>query len=869
MRAGRVVWRLGGVLLLSAPMVRLHAAASVPAPGGARLGRMQRFKKRDRAATGGRRLTSSFSRAAAADAEETAKGGEGGRVSPPSIDSTGLAPASHSSPLPPASASPHPPPSPPPPVALSDGCIAPLPPPSPPSSPVFDYPAHPHEDEVEARAAERLTAEEQSGVDAEVRADVEDGETRPQVSAHDEPSEADTAALQPPSPRPALRCPPPLEPPPAAVVLEQPMEVADTQQHTTAALAATPIAAAADAISVDDDGDDVMSLHDSRSAAPTVRMLIDGVSESIRLDTQRSLLQPQLPDTAQPPSSSSSSHTPPSRSKPAKAGSSGRSKASTRSVAGGGGPPASTQLRLSSSSSLGLAHHTATTAAAAPPRSAVDVSGEPEDEQAKGRVPSLFHPRSREVQRRMSAHVTPAGKRRTTARPAGGGGGGDRGKRRAGGEPPPPQPSATSESSTAASERREEAASQSRFASCPVCGDSQPIALMNHHLDAECRGAEEKQPTRRATYGTADKRRKVDAQRQPAAEQAPMSLGPPSLPAGQMLDSAVEPSSSPLAELSSVAPLSAPAAVSPSSPPASPAAASSPSCPAVFSAAGCAMSSAPPSSAFFLSPQQPRALVGGSSYRSPLRPSPSRSTFRIDAPPTAAPASDAQSASQSSTQDGTGASSAALAGERSEHTITATPPRSEPLILSASVLPSPPPSAVVGDAVFASLSPVSHESADGVVASSSASPSALHPLFSMGSVSGAAFAAKKRGRLDGAPATATVRCHLRYRHPRAASSQLSSTSADDSRQLHGAGLSSPTSASCSSPLSCWEVLWSELAGGSTAASPSSPSLPRVVQRFQEPDGGGVTEVHFTCEPAVYMHPTVDFTSPQLLANHTR
>ena len=644
-----------------------------------------------------------------------------------------------------------------------------------------------------------------------------------------------------------------------------------------------------------------------------VRMLIDGVEESIRLDTQHRL---QSPQSELLPLSSSHPHPPPARARPVKAASSSQGKAPPPRASGGrGGPSPSTQLTFSSSTpSLSLTQPSPVLSAVSL-RSAVDVSEESsEDERVKGKVPALFHPRSREVQRRMSSQVTSQGKRKATVRPAGGaatsgGGASGRGKRRAAEDPQAMQSTSSAPlegSSRAGSERRgagvqggvassREEGSQSRFASCPVCGQSQPIALMNHHLDVECGGAEAEQ--RQPPAGPADKQRRLqplpaapapppppDGQPQtPSPSASTLTAALPSTTAAstpaRTTSPATSTSSEPLhsdkahnspssassspapstfAELPS--PRSALTTLPPTPPPSAPPALS------VFSAdsGGVALSSASAARTAFLSPQRrpPAAVVGP--YRSPLRPSASRSTFRIEDGQTPAPVRDTAPASQSSENSPNAAASASGEGETSASTISHT----TSLTSSISPSPQPPSSAVSGDCGSASAAPGSG-GGDDASASASAASSGVHPLFSRGSVSGAAFAARRRGRLDGVQPSASVHCHLRYQQPHPTSASASDSS--DSRQLSGPLPLSPTTAGWSSPLCCWEVQWLDVAATAStfAVSPASTSLTRCTQRFQEPDTGAVTEVHFTCDAAVYQHPTVDFTSPQLLANHTR
>ena len=701
--------------------------------------------------------------------------------------------------------------------------------------------------------------------------------------------------------------PPPPHPPPAL-----PPSHVDVERAQTAAACGVGVrVSAAERGRVEVDVEEAM-VDDSRTAAQpvggVVRMVINGREEVIRLDTQRSLQTHQSEPLLPPPST-----------QPLLFSARGKGRAS-----GKGRAPSSTSTQLTFSSSLTLTQPSPVSSAAPAPRAAVDVSEEGEDEGVKGKVPALFHPRSREVQRRISAQVAASGKRKATVRPVGGaaavgGLGMGRGKRRAGDESQPLQtaaPAALDGASAAGSERRggvqggvasEE--SQSRFTVCPMCEQSQPIALINHHLDVECRA---RQGGQQRPAGSAEKRRKLQTTQPPALPaqsdgqpRAPSpsasAQSPPTASTAAQSSTTAAPAwgSSPAPPTASAGPLhmyipltSSSTASSPPppiptehpSPRSSPFTAPSPAPPlpsagdssvslSVFSAAVNALSSAPASSrADFLSPQRPRTAVMGS-YQSPLRPCASRSTFRMDdGSPSAAVrhAREAPSASPPSDESGKTTSSASASGAGEDTAATASdriPLMSSFISLSPS--PRPPPSAVSAEFDFTSPAPSasSAPSTSGSVASpsSAASTSAVHPLFSLGCVSGAAFAARRKGRLDGLHPSSTAQLHLRYRpqQPRLYASAPASIDA----QLSGAPLPLTTS-SCSSPLYCWEVQWLDV-DVAAPASRSSASTARCSQRFQDPDTGAVTEVHFTCDAAVYQHPTVDFTSPQLLANHTK
>ena len=644
-------------------------------------------------------------------------------------------------------------------------------------------------------------------------------------------------------------------------------------------------------LDAEEEEDDVR-LDERRSSAVVaprfVRMLIDGEEETFDVSAQRAA----EPHAAVAPTSAIASAAPFLRSPPPTAGAAMSSVHRFRGGGGGGGVSsrpssasergrsrvsarrsreshsvgaAGTQLTFSSDLSLAFPSTPTSRVAAAAPLTGGVVEHE---EEVRGTVPALFHPRNREVQQRMTAgSATPASRRKATIssgsnsnKSAAGGAGGSAGKRRI------PEAGAVGGAASEVVVVRDET-SQSRFASCPICGQSQPLALINHHLDVECDGSQPR---------SAEKRRTTHTQ----AEPEPL---PPSIP--PRLTSLADDGEDTAASSSSVIP---------------PAAASAPRAqPPLPTDSAASASSAPLS----FNPPRPVAQVPASAAVSvsvvgEALTSASHSAERFDAvgssagppsPPSAVSMAQGNTADPLRTPLEPVRNSGLLTNELKDNGDDRG--QWQPSADGADTTASEPRPAVVGGAApipassvgwtapsFPSPLPITEASASPDSAADSAAPlaaareSAVHPLFSQGPRTGAAFSAKRRGRLDAVKPTTVARFHLRYR-PCAAPSSSSSSSPSSAfpgveESAHAAP--QPTGASF---LSSWEVAWvddtASPSGGSSAVEANGP-LVLCVQRYQEPDSAAVTEVRFSCDPAVYDHsPAVDFTSPELPCAKTR
>ena len=746
----RVRWKLDGAVLATLPCVHHSGGSALPPPRGGRRAKGGVARKRKSAAP--------------QSLDEGAKGKDSSTaVSDPPAPTSAVA---TSPPPPPSSRA----------EEESSG--------SAPPSPIYDYP-DPYDD-----------ASEQDKGDAYLSSAAAASEPSP-------PSVPQSLAVAAFIPSEAIDVPP--STPPREVVL-----VADDEDSDEAAVVAVgggPSSAAPPAAS---DEEEDCRVDDSRTstvvaAASVLRMTIDGKEETFSLGSQRPLISHSPQATPPTPSSSSStSASVPSTPFSASASPSSRPRAPKSSASAGSksragrgpavhshghGPSASTQLTLSSDWTL--------TQPSPPPsaigRPAVEEplrAGE-ESEEVKGHVPALFRPRSREVQRRMSATTQPAGKRKAAKkRPAAAAAlGSQRPQGSAEAEVSEGHRRAQGGASAAIAAAESAGPSQSRFAPCPQCQQSQPIALMNHHLDAECKGAPQEEPPK-------------------AEESKPPPPPPPALPLGSSAERRREPSTSPAAVLPSLASL-LPSPQSPAEQ--SPSAVSLTPLPSTASAAVGAEDggrhSGPPSAV--VGPTLSVAAEGGVG------------------PPSAAPPALLSSASTSLS-----GRSAEDDEAKSEHS-TADPPS---ILSPASSLTSPAPPAVASP-------PVSPTSAE-----PPSEAGAVHPFFSKGAVTAAAFAVKRKGRLDGVKATTVGYFHLRYRPPPFSPSLDASTCAP-------------------SYVSEWDVRWIDAAAASLEPSllPSAPPL--AVQRYQDLTTGAVTEVHFTADDSVDVHPTVDF--PDLPCNHTK